>query len=309
MRETNAGSTEGPRQPDASSLTVAPADAGEVRRFFARTAARACASALPIGRQQFCAPRPPAWPIAPGSGRAHDEARESAHRSLLARSPTSMAHDDRLGGPSDHNTTAETPWPRRESREPGAGERWSRCHRSPAAARPAPLIEASSRARRRVARARVTEGARGRRDASPGHALGRVSSAALPAARHPTSDTIRGTHRAWRRTRIATGPARSGTHAACGAPRRHTMPSAQAAGKRGRGAGRTSVSQSLRLTGHSVRRTFAEGVAHVGTIGDFPSKLARPAGFEPATPGLEGRCSIQLSYGRTLYSLESTETG
>ena len=31
--------------------------------------------------------------------------------------------------------------------------------------------------------------------------------------------------------------------------------------------------------------------------GLYVARLARPAGLEPATLGLEGRCSIRLSYG------------
>ena len=85
------------------------------------------------------------------------------------------------------------------------------------------------------------------------------------------------------------------------APRRHTMPSVPAVVKRVVSAERTSVSQSSGLTGHFIRCTFAEGVANVNAIGELSRKVARPAGFEPATPGLEGPCSIQLSYGRTVF--------
>ena len=37
-------------------------------------------------------------------------------------------------------------------------------------------------------------------------------------------------------------------------------------------------------------------------------RVARPAGLEPTTPGLEGRCSIRLSYGRFVGCLTDLET-
>ena len=63
----------------------------------------------------------------------------------------------------------------------------------------------------------------------------------------------------------------------------------------GIGAGRTSVSQSWKVTGHFFACTFASGAQAVGTISEFFRKMARPAGFEPATLGLEGPLSDRLS--------------
>ena len=112
-------------RPCQSPLTVAPADAGGARRVVARTRATACVFVPPIGRRRLSVPRPPGWPIAPDSTRVRNVAHESARGSRRARWPRSMAHDGPPASPVAHSTTAETPWPRRESRGPGGGERSS----------------------------------------------------------------------------------------------------------------------------------------------------------------------------------------
>jgi hypothetical protein len=55
------------------------------------------------------------------------------------------------------------------------------------------------------------------------------------------------------------------------------------------------TSSGLRTTVSSVDGLKA-GPTHV--TGIDPQIVARPAGLEPATPGLEDRCPIQVSYGR-----------
>ena len=68
---------------------------------------------------------------------------------------------------------------------------------------------------------------------------------------------------------------------------------------RGRNAYQASHCYSVAdyMVGSERRRNGRHGRTH--SAGSNPIlKLARPAGFEPATSSLEGSCSIQLSYGR-----------
>ena len=47
----------------------------------------------------------------------------------------------------------------------------------------------------------------------------------------------------------------------------------------------------------SANPTLLTGIAPEGAL-RMAEEKARPAGLEPATDGLENRCSIRLSYGR-----------
>jgi hypothetical protein len=48
----------------------------------------------------------------------------------------------------------------------------------------------------------------------------------------------------------------------------------------------------------SSNRARIRPMPHQAEAATHELQLARPAGLEPATPSLEGSCSIQLSYGR-----------
>ncbi len=56
----------------------------------------------------------------------------------------------------------------------------------------------------------------------------------------------------------------------------------------------------MRRQADSNRRTrFCRPLPNHSAMSPFKKKLVRPTGVEPVTYALEGRCSIQLSYGRS----------
>ena len=128
--------------------------------------------APPIGRRRPSALRPPAWPIVPGSTHARDEARGSAQRSRLERSPTSAALVDPSAEPVGHSRRGETAWRPRAWHALGAVERSSGCHKvtgsrpSRAAARSVltctPIRSASTGSGKRTCSSRCVTNARAR---------------------------------------------------------------------------------------------------------------------------------------------------
>ena len=140
------------------------------------------------------------------------------------------------------------------------------------------------------------------RVASPAHGL--CASIFSGVARRPASHVRYDsgeTHRASPRTPPATGPARSGIHAAYGAPRRSHH--AIGAGRcEARDWGSAYFSQPIfgRSTGHFFRLYLrprnGQASGHNRRILLGKWRARQDSNLRPS--GLEGRCSIQLSYGR-----------